>query len=179
MKIMTIDPGTPFGWAVWHNVDDRHHYGWFKPTYFGVEKQILSTWSHRVTCAGEQLRSLITARQPNRIYCERPRYFQGHAAAARGSFEKLCMVVGYFMAVIQCHGYELQFVEVAEWMGQMNAEAIRHRAGRILGEDYVAPINEHALDAICIGLHVLGRWPHDGRIEVAEATENFGEKSED
>jgi hypothetical protein len=95
---------------------------------------------------------------PEAVYCERPTYMPGRAAAASGSFEKLCMLTGRFMEVVYRFGIPFIFVPVRDWMGQMTDVAIRHRVGRILGEEFTKSIPAHAIDAVGIGLHVLGRW---------------------
>jgi hypothetical protein len=152
MKIVCIDPGTPFGFSVWEG-----------QKFIRAEKRMQpgrKTWNERSKDAANQLHSMLKATQPDVVYCEVPAYFEGHAAAAKGVLVKLCRTVGRFEQVCDDLGIEWVDVEVKDWLGQLDARAIRHRAEGVLGKEFCDRYtDEHSLDAICIGLHVHGRWP--------------------
>lgn len=149
MRMLCIDPGTPFGWALWEGAKLRR---------WGVEKSNARSWHQRSHECAVQLKYVILHTLPQRVYCEMPIYMSGHAAAAGGNLVKLCCTVGRFMEV--CDGLGMPFfpVAVADWLGQLPEEAVRHRVRQIMGPK-IDEIPSHALDGVAMGLHVLGKWP--------------------
>lgn len=163
-KVLCVDPGTPFGFAVWRqsanlgSVPD-HRLGDYV-LKAGHRIQTKPTWRDRSAEAANQFYSVIKEHNPVMIFAEVPRYMEGHAAAARGDFAKLCRTFGRFEQIAAECLVPLIEVEVNDWMGQMKSHQVRHRAEGILGKDFCDQYpNEHTMDAICIGLHVFDRWP--------------------
>jgi hypothetical protein len=163
-NILCIDPGTPFGFAVWDQrasvaSADELRAGLLA---FGHRFQPgCKKWRDRSAAAARDLYGLIKKHEPVFVFMEEPIFMSGHAAADRGDLVKLCRTHGRFEQICDECLVPVVPVAVADWLGQLKAHQVRHRAEGILGKEFCDnyATNEHALDAICIGLHVLGRWP--------------------
>lgn len=152
MRMLTIDPGVPFGWAIFED-GELDAYGKINPR--------IEDWQDRVEKAREMLgvEVIHQFRFIHKIYIERPVYMPGHAAADSDSLVKLCMTVGSFMSMCRVYGHRVEFIRVCDWLGQMSDKAIRHRVEGILGKEVTDAIPAHAIDATGMGLYVLGKWP--------------------
>ena len=97
---------------------------------------------------------------------EMPTYFQagkGQVAASSGALVKLVFLVGsinqalYETKYISCHQ-----VTPIQWKGQLPKDVAAKRIMRILGDDIPdvpgEPLNNHVIDAIGIGLYLLGEF---------------------
>lgn len=149
-KILVIDPGVPFGWALFNHAK--------LVAYADCTQRHQTAWQDKADRAAEQFNSTLAFYLPQKVYCEEPFYIPGHAAADSGALVKLAMVVGRIMQITRQNKVPFEMIPVRTWLGQMTAVAVRHRVSQILGEDVVKGLGAHALDAVGMGLHIHGLW---------------------
>jgi hypothetical protein len=153
--VLTVDPGIPFGWALWSEAGSL--------VRWGVENVAANArdmpWQYKSERMAYALHILLTVNKVHGVYCELPTYMSGHAAASGGSLVKLCFTVGRFMQVCSDLAVPFRGIEVRDWLGQLTDKAIRHRVETVLPEYAPGTFKPHCIDAVGMGLHVLGKWP--------------------
>lgn len=150
MKMLCVDPGSsPWGWCLWDGM---------KLKRYGTERSNARSYHERSFECANQLRDVVRHTEPDKVIIELPKYMPGHAAAAGGNLVKLCFTVGRMMQVCDEIGIFIVTVD-PDWLGQLNDAAIRYRVEHVLGREHTQQIKAHAIDAVAMGLYVLGKWP--------------------
>jgi hypothetical protein len=154
--VLSIDPGTPFGWAVWEEAA--------KPSTVGVWRQgktegDFMAWLANTHKAAIQLRQLIGMFGIEVVVCEFPAFWEENAAALSGSLVKLTFLVGRFAEVAQEERSKtilFKPMQVRTWRGQLPDEAVKRRVQRYLNGDPITDsIKSHAWDAVGIGWYYI------------------------
>ncbi len=145
--MITIDPGmTGTGWAIWDN-GRLQRYGVITPP-----KNF--KWQDKCLCVVKQLRALgWTMEGRQEAYVEQPALMggaKGDVTARSGGLVKLTLLVGMIMNELDAKG-----VEVRDWKGQLPKEVVEKRVRELLPK---CKAKSHAIDAVGIGLYILGRF---------------------
>lgn len=93
------------------------------------------------------------------VYVEEPRFFDsatGHKSAKTGSLLKLMAAATASMAVGWTTGASAAWVPIHEWKGQLPKDVVTRRIIQRLGDAATADVNDHAWDAVGMGLHLKG-----------------------
>lgn len=150
----SIDPGVEAGVAIWEG-DRLVKTAVIVPTA-GME------WRWRVSSMSRQVRMLLDSSRALRAYCEWPTFMEfdkGQASARSGALIKLAVAVGRtWGACVEC-AVDFRPVEIAAWKGQLKKSAVELRVRRLIGAKVMERlgVKGHAVDAVGIGLHILGK----------------------
>ena len=153
---ISIDPGTPSGYAVW---DDKTFRELVPPIKWGVTDAGPKSepWNLRTDITILSLQTLLDDYRPRVVYCEQPvlmaESVAGQAAARRGDLVKLAMAVGRINQICADRMIPFRLIDVARWKGQLSKEMVEKRIRRKLPD---LEARSHAWDAVGIGLFVKG-----------------------
>ena len=160
----SIDPGAEAAFAFW----DKH-----KPAplqVFMFQPFRRASWETRVkqTCdalqraAQRTIEMHVGTQYEIGSYIEYPMIMQspgGTASSRRGDLVKLAIAAGQLARTFSGPPLTepVRWVEIGMWKGQMSKHATLMRVQRKMGENY-RPFRSHEIDAVGIGLYVLGRF---------------------
>lgn len=155
-RCLTIDPGLNIGWSLWDLGSSR----WRKlepPLDAGSfrEHASLLEWRDRAIAVCQDFDEWFSSGPTiDTVAIEWP--FVGGGAAPPEDILKLQFIVGWLSCVCNSWGAKLVFVPVHVWKGQMSKELTTKRIVAQLGEEFMQDLDNHALDAVGIGLHLKG-----------------------
>jgi hypothetical protein len=142
---VTVDPGVNVGFAVW--VDGS------LVRYGSLNRIKRLTWQQAVEEMAIRFKTtILDGHLPNRVVCESPEFMQsttGLVSARRGDLVKLAEVYGVLWGVCVSRGVPFVSIRIGDWKGQLSKSESTERTARLTG----IKANEHAMDAIGIGLH--------------------------
>lgn len=151
---LTVDPGlNGTGWAHWRNQHLQ-------------EVGIINAASARGSVVdrsrdiGGRVAALAVERYAVVVACEWPAFHgsvAGEMVAKRGDLVKLTFLVGVIAGMVAPKPF--MPVEINRWKGQLPKTVVLDRVCDILGEGTMEllGVRSHAVDAVGIGLHLLGR----------------------
>lgn len=117
-------------------------------------------WTERSGMICAEIARLVLTRYVGRVVVEQPKFFDssaGHMVARRGDLLKLMYLVGELAGRV--HPVKTLLIPVNDWKGQLPKDVVERRVRRELGKERFEElkIREHAIDAVGLGLHTLGR----------------------
>lgn len=167
MKFLTLDPGLEgTGLALWRaerNYKDNRG-GWFRSENYELLKCLNLTsrcgsWWDRGLDLCHQLDRVLEEENPLMCFLEEPSYFdgqKGQMVARRGDLVKLCTVYGMLYRTCDRNGgHEVVSVSIMRWKGQLPKHLVERRVRSRLRLE-TRKYTSHEIDAIGIGLHVMG-----------------------
>lgn len=177
MNILTIDPGLSVkpggtGLALFKNND-------INPTETKIIFPIGKTWEERLFYVQDEIENKLKEIGYSRnlkVYIELPTFFtsvKGMTCAtgkdnADSDLVKLAALAGSIYCIAKTHVYGqdsgVYFIRIQEWKGTLSKRAVESRIKRRLGLKQL-PFSSHALDAVGIGLYVLGHFSANSEIK--------------
>lgn len=153
-KIITIDPGIYIGFSLW-DADKFKRGALMYPLKHGHvhHKNKEKTFY--------DFKRMIAKQQPVvKAYIENAKLMKsgkGIVAADSGALVKLSQTIGRITQILVDAGCKVELIEVAKWKGTLPKEVCERRIRRQLPRIPEKESN-HAIDAIGIGLFMLGKF---------------------
>ncbi|KKN74288.1 hypothetical protein LCGC14_0392270 [marine sediment metagenome] len=160
--IMTVDPSIDAcGWAVFSGYDGPGFNKLERPTDSGVIRSSAKVlWANKALRIADKFEGVLREHHGvDHVAIELPKYLdtrKGRVAARSEAFTKLVFVVGCLAKVVVDCEYNLIFVPVGKWNGQLEKKLMTERVTKLMKQKY----REHETDAVGIGLHLKGWFPN-------------------
>ena len=151
--VITVDPGLYIGYATWNaNKFKKGHLMYpLKSGHIHYTNQEKTLY---------KFKRMIQQHSVVKSYMENAKVMKsgkGIVAADSGATVKLATTIGRIMQILVGEGCKVQLIEVAKWKGTLPKEVCERRIRRLLPR-LPEKHSDHAIDAIGIGLHMLGKF---------------------
>lgn len=148
-NFLSIDPGKNCGWAYFVDGELKE---------CGLAKTDKKDEVEMVHYLTNELAKLTEDIKPEKLYIEGVSMWSANPtsviSAQKGNLFSLAYLVGSIISYFDILDIETIILYPKDWKGNMGKEATKKRVHRAVGE---VTKNEHILDAIGIGLSVLGK----------------------
>lgn len=165
MRMITVDPGLCCGIVCW-----IHGNPWRTTTITHSRKckGFFAKADDMIFRLQEYLRAPANFFSADEIHLEWPAVYPspgGQTAARSGSIVKLAYITGRIAETFKSVSSNLLYIDVRKWKGQVPKTIMNRRVQRVLEAEGIRSDigkNSHELDALGIGLWVLGKLDNNG-----------------
>lgn len=152
--MLSIDPGVSgTGWVSWRDA---------RPLRSGiVETAPGSSWQVRAYRVARALAAEYTQLGPSLVVCELMEFYgtgSGSAPWATGDLQRILVMSGWFIGLVDAKPRDVVLVRPSEWKGQLPKRVVVDRIKRILTPGVCKRVGfvSHSWDAAGIGLWARG-----------------------